>query len=356
MRLARLRCATGVRTGYLHSAWKISLPSSELIRGANRSKGEMMKKTLVLFSIFVLVATACAPSHGAGQPASPTPPPSLVPPTLADTFTPPTQESSQPTRPTASETPTPATPLETSTTAPVSFTGAVQIAGGSCCMGGYEGETIQAQVSFSAASSYGAVSQMRVATGCTTGTELEGAAWEPFVDSKIYPVYAAINWTGFYVCVQYQDEQGNLSPVYRDDISVEGMPRPPAVNPTDWYPQIQCISEQEVHPGPNEVVTGTSITFSWPDKNHLPEGVFYKVFAYGASDDFAGVAASGQTAGNSIRLQIDPARAGKIGWYLVLVDANGTLLDHGQCGSFSASLLTVDPPEGLKAVFFQYQP
>jgi hypothetical protein len=180
--------------------------------------------------------------------------------------------------------------------------------------------------------------------------------WEDFAESKTYPVPVAINWTGFYLCVQYQDEHGNLSPVYQDDISVEGMPRPAVVNPTDWYPQIQCFSEGEVRPAQGEVVTGTSITFRWPDMNRLPEGVFYKVFVYGSSDGFAGVAASGQTAGSSINLQIDPARAGEIGWYILLVDANGTLLDHGQCSSFPASLLTVDPPEGLKAVFFQYRP
>jgi hypothetical protein len=248
------------------------------------------------------------------------------------------------------------TQLETSGTAPVSFTGEVQIAGGSCCIGGYAGETIQAQVSFSAASPFGRVSKMLVASWCRADMDPEGVDWEAFADSKTYPIHVPLNWSGFYLCVQYQDEQGNLSPVYRDDISVEGMLRPPLVNRTDWYPQIQCFSEGEVHPGPNEIVTGTNITFSWPEENQLPEGVFYKVFAYGASDGFAGVAASGQTGGSSINLQIDPERAGEIGWYIVLVDANGTLLDHGQCSSFSASLLTVDPPEGLKAVFFQYQP
>ena len=313
-------------------------------------------KTLVLFSIFVLMTVACAPSRGEGQVASPTPPPTLIPPTLTDTLIPPTEEPNQQATPTASETPTAMTPLEISTTAPVSFTGAVQIAGGSCCLGGYDGDTIQAQVSFSAASPFGAVNKMRVASGCTTDTVLEGVEWETFTNSKTYPIPVVINWTSFTICVQYQDEQGNLSPMYRDDISVEGMPRLPLVNPTDWYAEIQCFSEQEVHPGPNEVVTGTSITFSWPEKNHRPEGVFYKVFAYGASDDFVGLAASGQTDASSITLPIDPARAGKIGWYITLVDANGTLLDHSQCSSFSASLLTVDPPEGLKAVFFQYQP
>ena len=313
-------------------------------------------KTLLLFSLFVLMTVSCAPTPGEGQAASPTSLPSLVPTALSDTPSSPTEGSSQPTTPTASETPTAMTSPETSTTAPVSFTGAVQIAGGSCCIGGYAGDTIQAQLSFSAASPFGRVSSMRVRSGCLADTDLESAEWEPFTDSKMVPVFVVINWTGFYVCVQYQDEHGNVSPVYRDDISVEGMPRPPLVNSTDWYDQIQCFSEQEVHPGPNQVVTGTSITFSWPDKNHLPEGVFYKVFAYAASDGFAGVAASGQTAGSSITLQIDPAHAGEIGWYVVLVDANGTLLDHGQCSSFPASLLTVDPPVELKAVLFQYQP
>ena len=97
-------------------------------------------------------------------------------------------------------------------------------------------------------------------------------------------------------------------------------------------------------------MTGTTITFSWPDRNHLPEGVFYKVFVYGASDSFTGLAASGQTREASITLPMDPERAGQIGWYITLVDTNGTLLDHGQCSSFAATLLTVDPPEGLKAI------
>jgi hypothetical protein len=246
--------------------------------------------------------------------------------------------------------------VQVSVTVPVSFSGTVQIAGGSCCIGGFDGETIQAQVSFSAVSPFGRVTQMRVLSYCSANADMESAAWEPFAESKMLPVPVVINWTGFYVCVQYQDEHGNLSPVYQDDISVEGMPRGPLVNPTDWYPQIQCFAETEVRPGPGEIVTGETVTFSWPDKNQLPEGLYYKVFAYGASDHFAGVAASGQTRTTAITLPIDPQRAGEIGWYIVLVDANGTLIYHDQCSSFSASLLTVDPPEGLKAVFFQYQP
>ena len=313
-------------------------------------------KTLILFSVIVLITVSCTPSQGENQAASPTAPLTLVPPTTTHTPISPTEGSSQPTTPNASETPTAMTPLEIATTAAIPFTGTVQIAGGGCCIGGFDGETIQAQVSFSAASPFGRVSRMRVTSGCFADTDLESAAWEPFADSKTYPVLVVINWTGFYICVQYQDEYGNLSPVYQDDISVEGMPRGPVVNPTDWYPQIQCFSEQEVYPGPDELVTGTSITFRWPDKNGLPEGVFYKVFAFAASNGFSGAAASGQTNGTSIALPIAPEHAGKIGWYITLVDANGTLLDHGQCSSFSASLLTLDPPVGLKAVIFRYQP
>lgn len=303
---------------------------------------------LILISILVLIAVSCSPSQGQ----------TTIPPTLAPLETILTPSPTLPTTLPASETSTAMTPVETHkrVTAPVSFTGAVQIAGGSCCIGGFDGETIQAQVSFSAASPFGSVSQMRVIPSCSADTDMESVAWEPFVDSKTLPVYVVINWTGFMVCVQYQDEYGNLSPVYRDDISVEGMPRAPVVNPTDWYPQIQCFAETEVHPGPGAIVTGGTVTFSWPDKNHLPEGVFYKVFAYGTSEDFSGLVASGQTRETSITLPIDPERAGEIGWYITLVDVNGTLLYHGQCSSFSASLLTVDPPEGLKAVFFQYQP
>ena len=303
---------------------------------------------LILISFLVSIVVSCGPSQG-----QTTIPPTRVP--LETILTPdPTRPATLP----ASETPTAMTPVETHqrVTASGSFTGAVQIAGGNCCIGGFDGETLQVQVSFSAASPFGSVSHMRVIPGCYADTDMESAAWEPFVGSKTLPVHVVINWTGFTVCVQYQDEYRNVSPVYQDDISVEGMPRAPVVNPADWYPQIQCFAETEVHPGPGEIVTGGTVSFSWPDKNHLPEGVFYKVFTYGASDGFSGLAASGQTRETSITLSIDPAGAGEIGWYMTLVDANGTLLDHGQCGSFPASLLTVDPPEGLKAVFFQYQP
>jgi hypothetical protein len=328
-------------------------------QGCESSVGKLTVKKLIVFSIFVLMTVSCAPSQPAQeeiqetvqaiiaetQVASPTVIPSLVPQTMpaAPTLTQPTEIPSEPATNTVSA-------------ASTTFTGSIEIEEGRCCIGGFDGETVQARVSFSATSPFGRVTRMRVTGACPSETDLEQVDWEPFVESKTYPVHVILNWSGFYRCVQYQDEFGNLSPVYQDDISVEGMPRQPLVNPTDWYPQIQCFSENEVHPGPDEVVTGTSITFSWPNKNNLPDGVFYKVFAYGVGDNPTGLAASGQTGETSITLPISPESAGQIGWYIILVDANGTLLDHAQCGSFSASLLTVDPPVGLKGVLFWYRP
>jgi uncharacterized Zn-binding protein involved in type VI secretion len=106
------------------------------------------------------------------------------------------------------------------------LTGSVQIAGGGCCVGGIAGDILEVQVDFSAASPFGTVAEMRVRTVgiCSPESEMVNAFWEPFVPSQRYPVYVALNWVGFYVSVQYRDDHGNLSPVYCDDISVEGFP------------------------------------------------------------------------------------------------------------------------------------
>ena len=107
--------------------------------------------------------------------------------------------------------------------------GSVEWEAGRCCAGGVAGETIQLQVDFEAESSSGVVQDMRVVTGemCFDEAELETADWEPFVLSKEYPFQVALNWIGYYISVQYRDNQGNLSPIYCDDISVEGSPAAP---------------------------------------------------------------------------------------------------------------------------------
>jgi hypothetical protein len=56
-------------------------------------------------------------------------------------------------------------------------------------------------------------------------------AWEPFADTKVFQFTPPVsNWFGFNASVQFKDTAGNLSPVYCDDIGVEGMPVTPTPN------------------------------------------------------------------------------------------------------------------------------
>ena len=53
--------------------------------------------------------------------------------------------------------------------------------------------------------------------------------WIPFAAEKTFEVNnIPINWTTFAISVQFRDEAGNLSPIYCEDIAVEGMPAPSA--------------------------------------------------------------------------------------------------------------------------------
>jgi hypothetical protein len=104
--------------------------------------------------------------------------------------------------------------------------GSVEIEGGQCCVGGTEGDTIDVRAAFEASGPTAKVTEMRVSKGCPTEDEMADVPWEPFVSERTYPVQVFINWTGFDIGVQYRDAQGNLSPVYCDDIAVEGHPAP----------------------------------------------------------------------------------------------------------------------------------
>ena len=106
-------------------------------------------------------------------------------------------------------------------------TGSVVIENGRCCAGGIEGTEITLQVAFQAESPDAKVTEMRVQTGggCLRDEGNLNAAWEPFVPSRSYTTTLGLNWVGYYVNVQYRDENGSLSPVYCDDISLEGSPR-----------------------------------------------------------------------------------------------------------------------------------
>ena len=319
-------------------------------------------KRLILFSIVVLITGSCAPSEAEIQ--------ETVQAILAETYPADPRVPLQTTMPaptpiqpaeTATATPTPPSPtptevqLEMSTDPAFPVVGFVEIAEGRSRMGGFAGDTIQVRVDFTAASPFGRVSKMRVNKGCSVEIDPEAEDWEPFVATKTYPLGVIINFFGFHICVQFQDEYGNLSPVYRDEITVEGNPRQPLVNPTDWYLEIQCFSDKEVHPSQGEVVTGTTVIFRWPNKNDLPEGVFYRVSVYGVGDN-ARFVGSTQTSETAVILQIPRERAGEMGWDLALVDAKGTALNNGQCSATSVSLFNLDPTVGIEGFRFWYRP
>ena len=105
-------------------------------------------------------------------------------------------------------------------------TGSVVIAaGGHCCIGGGEGETIPIIANFKASSPFAEVTEMRTVERCTAEAEMAKFPWEPFKSTKSFPfTITGNNWFTFDVGVQYRDAKGNLSPVYCDYVVVEGMP------------------------------------------------------------------------------------------------------------------------------------
>ncbi len=105
--------------------------------------------------------------------------------------------------------------------------GSVEVGQGSA-IGGKAGTSINIPVKFQATSPSGPVKDMRIKQrsmgGCLAPDEIADAPWEPFVPLKTFSYRVALNWTTFKVHVQYRDAQGNFSPVYCDDIAVEGQP------------------------------------------------------------------------------------------------------------------------------------
>ncbi|MBI4672382.1 MAG: hypothetical protein HY741_12055 [Chloroflexi bacterium] len=104
-------------------------------------------------------------------------------------------------------------------------TGSLVLQDGLCCAGGKVGATIEIHAAFEASSPNTTVTHMRLLNRCATPIEMNIAPWEPFAKQKTWRVGVSVpNWVGWYLAVQYRDANGKLSPVYCDDISVEGMP------------------------------------------------------------------------------------------------------------------------------------
>ena len=93
-------------------------------------------------------------------------------------------------------------------------------------MGGIAGDEIDIRVRFTAIGLEALPTEMRYVAGGygLLDDQLNTAPWEPYVEELVFTYTISINWTGFSVHVQFQDMDGNLSPIYQDDISVEGMP------------------------------------------------------------------------------------------------------------------------------------
>ncbi|MEK7324475.1 MAG: hypothetical protein AAB217_04365 [Chloroflexota bacterium] len=153
----------------------------------------MNRRRLLIAALLLLMLTACQPTP------APLPLPTVTPPALPGT---------------------------SATTGNV-VTGSVVLADGSCCVGGVAGSTVDIKASFYATSSASKVGEMRVASAgvCWDEIQMAGAAWEPFAAKKTIPfANIPINFVGFYMTVQYRDGAGNTSPVYCDEVSVEGIP------------------------------------------------------------------------------------------------------------------------------------
>jgi hypothetical protein len=114
---------------------------------------------------------------------------------------------------------------------PAEVTGTVVLAGGAETTGGPVGDTIQIPADFTATSSGGPVTEMRLASGfsCVADPNQLGA-WAAFEAHRDFPYQIRVpNIVGFYVTAQFRDQPGNVSAPVCDDISVEGMaPTPTA--------------------------------------------------------------------------------------------------------------------------------
>lgn len=105
-------------------------------------------------------------------------------------------------------------------------TGSLVLQNGMCCAGGKVGTAIEINAAFDASSPNSNVTHMRLLNHCGAQNEMNTAPWEPFVKQKTFPYQISVpNWVGWYLAVQYRDANGDLSPIYCEDISIEGMTR-----------------------------------------------------------------------------------------------------------------------------------
>ncbi len=122
------------------------------------------------------------------------------------------------------------TPVVRLTPGAAGVSGGIVLQDGACCIGGVVNSTASLRIALPAASAGGQVTEMRLRLGgggCAEEAQMAALAWQPYQPALEQALtISTINWVGWYASVQYRDDQGRLSPVYCDDISVEGMPAP----------------------------------------------------------------------------------------------------------------------------------
>jgi hypothetical protein len=106
------------------------------------------------------------------------------------------------------------------------FDGSVLLEDGRCCAGGPAGVPLILHAQIRAHSINGPVTHMRLWIGPSQASQrdLTSADWVPFSSQAEFEVVPTVNWTGFFVSVQFRDSSGAVSQVFSDDISIEGMP------------------------------------------------------------------------------------------------------------------------------------
>lgn len=107
-------------------------------------------------------------------------------------------------------------------------------------MSAKKGSTIELELSLQATSPFADITEMRLLEDgawyfydpssstpvhCVSEDEMNRAAWELFVPTRTYSIDVNFeNWVDYGYAVQYRDRLGNISPLYCNLISVEGMP------------------------------------------------------------------------------------------------------------------------------------
>jgi hypothetical protein len=88
-------------------------------------------------------------------------------------------------------------------------------------------------VAFQAVSSAANVAEMISRTSFTppNAADMADRAWGLYVPMKEFDILPPLGFSTLYVAVQFRDGSGNVSPIYVDDISVEGFPPPPTAAP-----------------------------------------------------------------------------------------------------------------------------